>query len=173
MRNVKIKKVNLSNIEQLQKIGIQSFTETYSSVNSEENMTQYLENNFATAKLKTQVANKNSEFYFAELEGDIIGYLKINIGAAQTNIIDTNALEIERIYVLSKFHGKKVGQILYEKAIEISEQKKASYIWLGVWEKNPRAIRFYEKNGFVAFDKHLFYLGDDKQTDVLMKRTLE
>lgn len=172
MKNIETKKVTLSDIGQLQKIGIESFSETYSSVNTKENMALYLENNFAAEKLKAQIANKDSVFYFAILEEEIIGYLKINLGTAQTDIQDKNALEIERIYVLSKFHGKKVGQILYEKAMEISEEKKASYVWLGVWEKNPRAIRFYEKNSFVAFDKHIFYLGEDKQADILMKRIL-
>ncbi|MNE41268.1 Protease synthase and sporulation negative regulatory protein PAI 1 [compost metagenome] len=81
-------------------------------------------------------------------------------------------MEIERIYVLRAFHGKKVGQILYEKALQIAEVLGLSFIWLGVWEKNLRAIQFYEKNGFVAFDKHIFKLGDDEQTDIMMKKEL-
>lgn len=61
---------------------------------------------------------------------------------------------------------------MYEKAISIALQKNAEYIWLGVWEENPRAIRFYEKNGFLEFDKHIFKLGDDEQTDIMMKLEL-
>ena len=82
---------------------------------------------------------------------------------------DNKALEIERIYVAKAFHGKKVGQILYEKAIHIAKQMNVAYVWLGVWEENPRAIHFYKKNGFVEFDKHIFRLGDDEQTDLMMK----
>lgn len=82
-------------------------------------------------------------------------------------------MEIERIYVLKEFHGKKVGQILYEKAIELAKGIDADFIWLGVWEENPRAIRFYEKNGFSAFDKHIFQLGNDEQTDIMMKLELK
>ncbi len=74
--------------------------------------------------------------------------------------------------VLKEFHGKKVGQLLYDKAIEIAKQKNTEYIWLGVWEENPRAISFYKKNCFVEFDKHFFKLGDDKQTDIMMKLKL-
>lgn len=81
-------------------------------------------------------------------------------------------MEIEKIYVLGAFHGKKVGQILYEKALQIAEVLGLSFIWLGVWEENLRAIRFYEKNGIVAFDKHIFKLGDDEQTDIMMKKQL-
>jgi diamine N-acetyltransferase len=85
---------------------------------------------------------------------------------------NNNSLEIERIYVLQEFQGKKVGQMLFGKAVEIAKQKNADYIWLGVWEKNIKAIRFYEKNGFVPFGKHLFKLGDDEQTDIMMKLVL-
>jgi ribosomal protein S18 acetylase RimI-like enzyme len=85
---------------------------------------------------------------------------------------DEGALEIERIYVLKDFHGKSVGQVLYNKAIDIAKEKKTKYVWLGVWEENPRAISFYKKNGFVEFDKHIFILGDDEQTDIMMKLIL-
>jgi RimJ/RimL family protein N-acetyltransferase len=87
--------------------------------------------------------------------------------------MDVNAVEIERIYVLQAYHGKKVGQLLYEKAMEVSVEVNAGYVWLGVWEENQRAISFYKKNGFIEFDKHIFKLGDDEQTDVMMKKKLE
>lgn len=169
MGNIVIRKATLKDIDQLQEIGKQTFAETFSSDNSEENMKEYLESRFSTEKLKAELKDENSEFYFAEFDEKVIGYLKLNFGHSQTEIKDNNALEIERIYVLKEYHGKKVGQVLYDKAIEISKQKKVDYIWLGVWEKNPRAIRFYEKNGFVEFDKHIFKLGDDEQTDIMMK----
>ncbi len=166
---MKIRNVNIQDIEKLKGIGKRTFTETFSSDNSEENITEYLDNGFSTEKLKTELTDKNAEFYFAELKGRVIGYLKVNSGQSQTEIKDKNYLEIERIYVLKEYHGKKVGQLLYEKAIKIAKSKNAEYVWLGVWEKNPRAIKFYEKNGFVVFDKHIFKLGNDKQTDLMMK----
>lgn len=169
MKDTRIINCSLEDIEQLQKIGRQTFLETFSSNNSKENMKMYLEDAFSTEQLKAELSNENSEFYFAALEEDVIGYLKINTGDSQTEIKDKNSLEIERIYVLKKYHGKRVGQLLFEKAIEISREKAVDFIWLGVWEKNPRALRFYEKNGFVKFDKHIFILGDDEQTDIMMK----
>lgn len=135
-------------------------------------MREYLKKGFSTEKLKTELTDKNAEFYFAELDDKVIGYLKVNFGQSQTEIKDKNALEIERIYVLKEFHGKKIGEILYDKAIELAKEKNVEYIWLGVWEENPRAIRFYEKNGFVAFGKHIFKLGNDEQTDIMMKLKL-
>lgn len=169
MKNISIRKITVNDINQLKKIGEQTFFETYSSGNSKKNMKEYLGNEFSIEKLKTELTNLNSEFYFAELKNDPIGYLKINFNQAQTEIKDGNSLEIERIYVLNKFQGKKNGQILYEKVLEVSKQKNVAYVWLGVWEENPKAIRFYTKNGFVAFDKHTFTVGEDKQTDIMMK----
>ena len=75
--------------------------------------------------------------------------------------------------MLKAHQGKKIGQLFYQKALEIATQHKLRYIWLGVWEENKNAINFYEKNGFVAFDKHIFKLGDDPQTDILMKLSLD
>lgn len=173
MGNIAIKRVTVADIAQLQKISIQTFTETFSSANTEENMKAYLNNSFSTERLLTELADNNAEFYFAMLDGNVIGYLKTNVGDSQTEIKDQKALEIERIYVLKEYHGKKVGHLLYEKAIELSKQRAADYVWLGVWEENPRAIRFYEKNGFVAFNKHTFVLGDDEQTDIMMKLQLK
>lgn len=173
MENIEIKRVQLNEIDQLQEIGRQTFFETFSADNSEEDMKKYLEEGFSSEKLTAEITDKNSEFYFALLDNKVIGYLKVNFGQSQTEVKDANALEIERIYVLKEFHGKNVGQKLYEKAMEISGKRGVDYVWLGVWEKNPRATRFYEKNGFVAFDKHLFMLGNDEQTDIMMKRQLK
>jgi diamine N-acetyltransferase len=103
----------------------------------------------------------------------VIGYLKVNSADAQTELKNLQALEIERIYVKKEFQGKKAGQFMYEKALELANQQKAPYLWLGVWERNAKAIRFYKKNGFVEFDKHRFMLGSDEQTDLLMKVDLK
>lgn len=172
MEWVEIKRVTLNDVEQLQKIGRQTFFESFSAENTEENMKKYLEESFSKEKLTAELSNKNAEFYFATLDKKVIGYLKLNVGQSQTELKDEEALEIERIYVLKEFQGKKVGQLLYEKAMEIARQKNADYVWLGVWDQNPRAINFYRKNGFVEFDKHVFKLGNDEQTDIMMKLQL-
>ncbi|NQD70423.1 GNAT family N-acetyltransferase [Sphingobacterium shayense] len=172
MENITIRQATQYDIVQLQTIGKETFSETFSSSNSKENMGKYLSEGFSSEKLAMELRDKNSEFYFAVSENKIVGYLKINFGSSQTELKDQKALEIERIYVLNAFHGKKVGQALYEKAIEIAKEKCADYVWLGVWEENPRAISFYKKNNFVEFDKHIFRLGDDEQTDIMMKLKL-
>jgi hypothetical protein len=92
---------------------------------------------------------------------------------SQTEIKSSKSLEIERIYVLKEYQGKKAGQLLYNKATEIASDKNVDFLWLGVWENNHRAINFYKKNGFVEFDKHIFTLGSDKQTDIMMKHNIK
>src|SRR4051812_16613914 len=145
MENIDIRRVTLNEIDQLQEISRQTFYETFSAGNTEENMQKYLEEGFSLEKLTVELNDKNSEIYFAELDNHVIGYLKLNFGQSQTELKDDKALEIERIYVLQEFHGKKVGQLLNEKAMQIARQINADYIWLGVWEENPRAIHFYKK----------------------------
>jgi diamine N-acetyltransferase len=169
MTNLNIKKVTLTDLDQLQKIGRQTFYDTFIAVNTEENVKKYLDESFSIEKLNAELNDRNAEFYFAAINDNIIGYLKVNFGPSQTELKDDKAMEIERIYVIREFHGKKAGQLLFDKAVEIAHQKKAEYIWLGVWEKNIRAITFYRKNGFVEFDKHTFKLGDERQTDLMMK----
>lgn len=172
METITIESAQLKDINKLQQIGRTTFSETFAHENSDGNMQNYLERSFSIDKLTGELSNEDSQIYFAVMDGNVIGYLKINVGKAQTEKLDDDAFEIERIYVLKEFHGKKVGQILYQKAIELAYEMKASYVWLGVWEENHRAKRFYEKNGFITFDKHSFWLGDDEQTDLMMKKVL-
>jgi ribosomal protein S18 acetylase RimI-like enzyme len=169
---IHIRQISIHDLPALQTIGRKTFVETFAASNSEENLARYLAEGFSNEKLSAELENKNSQFYFAETEGRVLGYLKVNTGKAQSEQQNPDALEIERIYVLQEFHGKEVGQILYKKALSIAHDLNSPYIWLGVWEKNPRAIRFYERQGLVEFGEHIFQLGDDAQRDVLMKLVL-
>ena len=129
-----------------------------------------MDEELSIVKLTAEINDENSEIYFATLDNLVIGYLKLNFGPSQTELQDDSTIEIERIYTLKEYHGKGVGQILYNHVLEIARQKNTDYIWLGVWEENPRAINFYKKNGFVAFDKHIFKLGNDEQTNKQTKK---
>lgn len=173
MKNITIRKITLNDIDRLQQIGRQTFSETFSGYNSEEDMKKYLDEHFSIEKLTIELHNPDSEFYFAVLNDIVIGYLKLNFGESQTELKDSKALEIERIYVPKEYHGQSVGQVFYEKAIQVARHKEVDYVWLGVWEENHRALRFYKKNGFTEFDKHIFRLGNDEQTDIMMKLQLK
>jgi ribosomal protein S18 acetylase RimI-like enzyme len=173
MEPISIRKIGPAEVEDLKKISEQTFSEAFAAANTEQNMNWYFETAYAVDQLRSELMDLNSEFYFAEFNERVIGYLKLNFGIAQTELQEENGLEIQRIYVLQEFHGKKVGQLLFEKAVDIARSKSADYVWLGVWEHNPKAIRFYEKNGFVAFNEHTFRFGDEDQRDVMMKLVLD
>lgn len=157
----------------VQQIGSKTFYETFADSNTEEDMQKYLQENFTEQKVKKQIEDKYSTIYLALQDGQPMGYLKVNYGPSQTELQDDRSLEIERIYVLKVWQGKGLAKDLFDVALELARNKGLEYVWLGVWEHNPRAIRFYEKNGFVPFDKHIFRLGSDEQTDILMKLVLQ
>ena len=175
MESISIVSVSLSDLIKLQSISRSTFAQTFDEHNNPEDMEAYLNSSFSAEKLSAELSNKNSGFYFAinNEVNEVVGYLKVNTGDAQTEKKDLNAFEIERIYVDKAYFGKKVGHLLFNKAIEIAKSIKVSYVWLGVWEENHRALAFYTKNGLVAFDKHIFRLGNDEQTDIMMKLTLD
>lgn len=169
MSKIEIKKGTISDLEIIRKISKQTFIETFAAVNTPENMANYIRENFNPEQLTLELSNPDSEFYLVVLGNETIGYLKLNFGNAQTEIHNGQAMEIHRIYILKAFHGKNVGQLLIDEAIKIAKQSDVDSIWLGVWEENQRALRFYIKNGFQTFDKHIFTLGNDEQTDLLMQ----
>ena len=168
-----IRQLTLADLDQLQSISRTTFHETFAADNSEADMAHYLEHNLSASRLAQELVNPEIRFYFAEDDdGNALGYLKTNTGAAQSEPQDPQALEIERIYVLSAHHGRGVGAALYRQARHDAEQQGAPYLWLGVWEHNRSALQFYQKHGFTAFASHTFTLGSDAQTDILMKLDL-
>jgi ribosomal protein S18 acetylase RimI-like enzyme len=169
MNPIIIRKATISDLEIIQEISKQTFIETFADVNTPENMENYIQENFNPVQVASEINNPESTFYLATLDKETIGYLKINFGNTQTEIFNKQAIEIHRIYVLKAFIGKKIGQLLLDEAIKIARKTRAKHLWLGVWEENHRAIQFYSKNGFVEFDKHIFTLGNDIQTDLLMQ----
>ena len=132
-------------------------------------MQLYDDRHFADEQLRSEIENPDSRFFFAMDGGEAQGYIKINKGIAQTVLPNDGGIEIERIYVNQFLKGKGVGKLFLERTVLIAKESKAEYIWLGVWEHNVSAIRFYEKNGFREYGQHIFQLGNDNQTDILMK----
>jgi len=168
-----IKKASSEDLKTIQNVGRETFYETFSKDNSEDEMQKYLDESFSTEKLTEELNTIDSQFFIAWEDENAIGYLKVNSGKSQTELQDEASMEIERIYVKSAYHGKKVGQLLYDKALEIAHQENKKYLWLGVWEENMKAVNFYKKNGFVEFDKHIFKLGNEEQTDLMMRKVLD
>jgi GNAT superfamily N-acetyltransferase len=169
MNTIKISRITIKDLLLLRKISIQTFTETFTATNSAENLASYVQDKLNLEQLTFEISNPNSQFYIAYANDEAVAYIKLNFDDAQTENIAGNTLEVHRIYVTQAFHGKKIGQLLLDKALQIGKDSGVGSIWLGVWEENHKAIQFYTKNGFVIFDKHDFMMGNDKQTDLLMK----
>ncbi len=164
--------ITLADLHSLHRLSIDTFEPAFAPNNTPENMAAYMGMAFSEEKLRSELQNPDSLWFFAKVDSQPVGYLKLNLGPAQTELQNPDALEIERIYVLPEYYKAGVGQVLLDKAVEVGRSRSLAYVWLGVWERNPRAIRFYEKNGFQRFGEHPFWMGTDKQTDWLMRKEI-
>lgn len=172
MNSPEIRKTGPADIDELVNISIITFTQTFAKDNDPLNMEHYISESLTSEKLRSELENPGSEFYFSVIDGKTAGYLKLNFGVAQNELKDAGSMEIERIYILDEFQGQGLGQILLDFSIDIARRRNMKSVWLGVWEYNLKALRFYRKNGFEPFDKHIFKLGDDLQTDIMMRKTI-
>ncbi|MFO8068618.1 MAG: GNAT family N-acetyltransferase [Alkalibacterium sp.] len=172
MKNYKIKKAGLDDLLEIKRISEETFVETFSAENTKEDIESYLKENLSLEKVASEMENLASVFYCVKYNGEITAYMKLNYDEAQTERGHSNSLEIQRIYVLNEYKNNSIGKHLIRRAVEVGKSRQLAYIWLGVWEKNVSAIKFYEKQGFVTYDKHVFKLGDDEQIDYLMKLDL-
>jgi ribosomal protein S18 acetylase RimI-like enzyme len=169
---IALKRIEPSEVQTLLTISREMFFTAFAHLNSPDDMTIYAAKAFTIEKLQDELANPDSHFYFAYANDQIAGYIKLNYNSAQTEFQDPETLEIERIYVGSNFQNQGVGQQLVQFAIDGATEKQFEYVWLGVWDENHNAIRFYERNGFQIFSSHEFMLGNDQQTDLLLKKLL-
>ncbi|MCB0280846.1 MAG: GNAT family N-acetyltransferase [Calditrichaeota bacterium] len=158
-----------SKIDEIEQIGKITFLESFSKDNTAGNMNDYIKKAFNRKQISSELKNKDSHFYMVYKDKEAMAYLKLNSGDAQTEMQDPKAMEIERLYVLQSHKKQGIGRQLIELAKEKAIELHASFLWLGVWEKNDNAIAFYKKLGFNEFATHVFQLGDDAQTDILMR----
>ena len=157
----------------LSEFGAKTFHDTFAGYNKEADMKTYLEKTFALDQVKKEI-NDPCVTFLLVFDGDIIiGYAKLKEGDAPSELIGGTAIEIERIYADKDYVGKNVGKLLMKTCINMAKERGHTFIWLGVWENNPRAIAFYEKYGFEKFGSHPFLLGSDLQTDLLMKKKIK
>jgi ribosomal protein S18 acetylase RimI-like enzyme len=150
----------------------QTFYETFASENSLENMEKFMRSQFSREALMKEVGAEDTIFFLAFDDEKPVGYVKMREGDKQPELDDKRAIEIARIYAVTDSIGKGVGSALMQKCIDVAKERNKEVIWLGVWEKNQKAIDFYTRRGFEKFGTHVFNLGDDPQTDWLMKKEL-
>lgn len=169
---VVLRECTLEDVAALREVSIETFSDTFGAQNSPEHLEVYLERAYNPDQLREELANPNTRFFFLYSDGELAGYVKLNINEAQTEEIAPDGLEVERIYIRTKFKRRGFGQQLIDKAIEAAQRLERKSIWLGVWEENPNAIAFYERMGFSQVGAHSFFMGDDEQTDYIMQKEL-
>lgn len=147
-----------------------TFYETFAPSNREEDMRKFLDEQFTKGKLMLEVGRMENRFYLAFEGEQVAGYLKLRDGQLPPQLYRQQALEIARLYACTEFIGKGVGAALMQKSLDVAKELNKDWVWLGVWEKNERAIAFYRRWGFEKFADTEFLLGDDLQNDWLMRR---
>lgn len=167
-----IKPITTSDVEKLQKVSRETFKATFDPYTAPNDMVRFLEEDYETVKLVKEIENSNSRFYFLMVQNEIAGYLKINVGDAQTEHLRENALEVERIYLRSSFQHRGLGNVLLDFAEKTAREEGKDYMWLGVYEKNVPAQHFYKRHGFSKVSQHTFQVGSDPQTDWLLVKKL-
>ena len=170
--SIHLQKITKNNVQDLQEVSIQTFTETFKDNNSEKSLNDYLNTAYELTKLEKELENPHSEFYFAYFNNELAGYLKININDAKSKKMGENALEVERIYIKKSFKRRAIGLHLIETAEQLAKKYQKNLMWLGVWEYNPKAIAFYETLGFKVIGAHSFFMGEEEQTDLIMSKQL-
>jgi len=164
-----LKRAAIDDLLEIQSISRRTFYNTFAAFNTEADMQHYLEHDLSLEQLHREMQDPQTEFYLAFSEGTTsIGFLKLHHGVPQTAPFAGSALEIARIYIDVPYFGSSLAPQMMQLAYDRADERHCRYVWLGVWEHNPRAIRFYEKQGFRAFGTHDFILGSDRQTDILM-----
>ena len=144
----------------------------YHPKNAPEDLANYMRQAFNTEQIIAELVDQNSIFLVAEVDGQPAGYAKLIVGTIEDEITARKPIELSRLYSHQKFLGGGVGQKLIDTCFDLARDNDNDVMWLGVWEYNPRAQRFYEKNGFREVGKHTFQLGSDPQIDLLMQKEL-
>jgi ribosomal protein S18 acetylase RimI-like enzyme len=170
--NLSLIRCDLNHIDALVEISRNTFINAFEKQNNPIDFYKYLNKTLNKEALEKELSNPNISFYFLRIENTTVGYFKLNEADAQIETFNAPSIELERIYVIEEFQSKKLGEVMLKHAIQISKDKKVKFLWLGVWEKNVKAIKFYNHFGFKKFGSHDFYLGNDKQVDLLMRLNL-
>lgn len=172
--DLKIRQATIEDAENLTEISWKSFYDAFSGhpKNAPEDMKSYMDEAFTLETISAELADENSIFFVAEIDNKIVGYAKLKQKSIEEGVSATNPIELCRLYSLNEFIGKGIGKALMLKCLEFAKENNHDMIWLGVWEYNYNAQKFYTKFGFEKCGEHIFQLGSDPQTDWLMERKI-
>lgn len=149
-----------------------TFRETYAAENTPENMERYVAEHFGAARQAHELDDPALRTLVAEVNGAAAGYAQLAWSPAPPCVVGAKPIEITRFYVDRPWHGTGLAQSLMAALLRDAAAAGAGTAWLGVWERNPRAIAFYRKSGFIEVGTHTFLLGADPQRDLVLARSL-
>lgn len=141
-------------------LGRQTFIESHSSSAAPEDIAAYVNEKFTEEQFQLELSDKSNLFRIALDKGNAVGYSKIIPDCSHPLLQEKSVCKMERLYVLQDYFEKKIGQILFNDSIDLAMQYKQKGIWLNVWTGNPRALRFYEKQGFIKKGETFFRISD-------------
>ncbi|CAN5789146.1 N-acetyltransferase [soil metagenome] len=171
---IQIREATIAESELIAELAFKTFWDAFHEhpKNAPDDLASYMAQAFSLEQTRAELGDDANIFLIAEIEGEPAGYAKLTIGAIEKGITADRPIELNRLYSHQNFIGKGVGQTLMDECFDRGRSEGCDVMWLGVWEYNPRAQRFYEKNGFRIVGKHVFQLGSDPQIDLLMQREL-
>ncbi len=167
-----IRLATLSDAARLAELAERTFRETFGGANTIEDMNLHCKTNYGESLQAAEISNPEIVTLVCEESGNLIAFAQLRYGHAPNCISANRAGEIQRFYVANPWQGKGIAQDLMSACIAQMEQRQVEVVWLGVWEKNPRAISFYKKLGFMEVGEHIFQLGLDLQRDIVMARSV-
>jgi diamine N-acetyltransferase len=173
MENLRLIHADVSHASLLAKLALDTFCESFEKLNNPEDFWAYVNEAFHESKIKEEISEPGSLYMLAYVNDELAGYARVRQSTeVNHNFPGIKTLELQRIYALQKFIGKGIGKALINYCFELAKKQGAEILWLGVWEHNHRAQQFYKKLGFEQFGSHVFMIGKDAQTDLLMKLNL-
>jgi diamine N-acetyltransferase len=149
-----------------------TFRDTFEATNSTDDMTDHCATHYGTALQEREILDPDLHTLVCEDQGALIGFAQLRWKACPIACDAKRPAEIQRLYIDKEWHGKGIAQQLMRQSIALLQNGGADQVWLGVWEKNPRAIRFYNKFDFVEVGAHVFMVGSDAQRDIIMTNNL-
>jgi ribosomal protein S18 acetylase RimI-like enzyme len=172
--SVKIRLATAEDAETLARTGWKSFYDAFADhpKNAPDDLKSYMDEAFAVRTIAGELVDKDVIYFIAEIGGETVGYAKLKKNSREDGTAGENPIELCRLYSLNEFIGKGIGKALMQHSLDFAAANEHDFMWLGVWEYNFRAQKFYEKFGFEKCGEHVFQLGTDPQTDWLLQKKI-
>jgi diamine N-acetyltransferase len=170
--SIKIRLAETTDAQLLHALGRRVWAQTFAADNDPADLAAYLDSAFSDSIQTAELTDPALTYLIAENRGGAVGYALLRRNKTSPAVSDPTAIELQRFYVDAAHHGRGIAQSLMSACVAQAVALKANTLFLGVWERNPRAIRFYEKMGFTTVGAQTFTVGSDVQQDLVLARPL-